>query len=66
MDIMQGKIYKYLGMTIDYYSQGKVIFSMVDYIGKIINDTPEDMKGESATPAVHHLLDIVEDANKLS
>ena len=53
-------------MTIDYSSPGKVIFSMIDYIGKMIEDIPEDMKGESAIPAAHHLFDIAEDAMKLS
>ena len=53
-------------MTIDYSSPGKVIFSMIDYIGKMLDDIPEDMKGESATPAVQHLFDIAEDATKLS
>ena len=39
---------------------------MIDYIGKILDDIPEDIKGESATPAAHHLFDIAEDATKLS
>ena len=32
----------------------------------MLGDIPEDMKGESATPAAHHLFDIAEDATKLS
>ena len=39
---------------------------MIEYIGKILDDIPEDMKGELATPAAHHLFYIVEDATKLS
>ena len=39
---------------------------MIDYIGKIIDNILEDMKGESAKPAAHHLFDIAEDATKLS
>ena len=39
---------------------------MIDYIGKIIDNIPENMKGGSATPAAHHLFDISEDATKLS
>ena len=58
MTITRGKVHKYLGMTIDYSSPGKVIFSMIDYIGKMIDDILEDMKGESALPAAHHLFDI--------
>ena len=32
----------------------------------MLDDIPEDMKGESATPAAHHIFDIAEDATKLS
>ena len=52
-------------MTIDYSSPGKLILSIIDYIGKMLGDIPEDMKGESATPAAHHLFDIEEDAKKI-
>ena len=45
MTIMRGKIHKYLGMTIDYYSPGKVIFYMVEYIRKMLDDIPEYTKG---------------------
>ena len=43
--ITRGKFYKYLGMTIDYSSPGKVIFPIIDYVGKILDSIPEDMKG---------------------
>ena len=36
MTIMRGKVHKYLDMTIDYSSLGKLIFSMIDYIGKFL------------------------------
>ena len=39
---------------------------MVDYIGKMIYEIPEYMRGEYATPATHHLFDIEEDASELS
>ena len=66
MTITRGKVHKYLGMTIDYSSPGKVKFLMIDYIGKLIGDIPEDTKGESATPAARLLFDIAEDETKLS
>ena len=66
MNITQGKIYKYLGMTIGYFSRGKLILYMVVYIGKILDDTPEDTEGESAKPSAHHIFDITEDATKIS
>ena len=58
MTITQGKVHKYLWMTIDYSSPGKVIFSMIKYIGKMLDNIPEYTKGESATPAAHDLFDI--------
>ena len=58
MTITRGKVHKYLGMTIDYSSPGKVILLMIDYIGKMLDAIPEYIKLESATPAAHHLFDI--------
>ena len=46
MTITQEKVHKYLGMNIDYFSPGKVIFLIIKYIGKMLEDIPEDMKGE--------------------
>ena len=66
MTITRGKVHKYLGVTIDYSSPGKVILLMINYIGKMLDDIPEYMKGESSTPAAHHLFDIAEDATKIS
>ena len=56
MNTTRGKVQKYLGMIIGYSLPGKVIFSMINYIGKMIDNIPEDMKGESSTPAAHHFL----------
>ena len=36
MTITRGKVHKYLGMTIDYSSPGKLILSMIDYIEKFL------------------------------
>ena len=36
MTITQGKVQKYLGMTIDYSLPGKVILSVIDYIEKYL------------------------------
>ena len=66
MSITRGKVRKYLGTTIDYSSPGKVIFSMINYTGKILDNITEYTKGESATPASHHIFDNAEDATKLS
>ena len=59
MTITRGKVHKYLGMAIDYSSPHKVILYMIDYIGKMLDDILEDMKGGSSTPASHHLFEIL-------
>ena len=64
--ITRGRIHKYLNMTIDYSSPVKVILSMVDCLVNMLDEIPEDMKRESATPATHHPFDITEDVTKLS
>ena len=66
MTITRGKVHKYLGRTIDYSLHGKLIFSMINYIGKMLDNIPEYTKTESDTPAANHLFDISEDTTKLS
>ena len=63
--ITRGKIYKYLRIIIDYSSPGKEILYVVEYIGNMIDEILEDMKGESATPFAHQLFDISVFATKL-
>ena len=58
-------MHKYLGININYYSPAKVILSIINYILNIIDNISKEMKGESATPAAHHLFDVAEDATKL-
>ena len=66
MTIIWGKIHKYLGMTINYSFTGKVNFFMVKFIGNMLENIPEDMKGVFSTPDGKHLLDTAEDTTKLS
>jgi hypothetical protein len=56
----RGPIHDYLGMTLDFSKKGKVKFTMIDYIKGILEDLPEDMDGEAATPAASHLFDVHE------
>ena len=44
MNITRGKVHKYLWMTIDYSLPGKLILSMINYIGKMLDDITEYMK----------------------
>ena len=47
----RGKIHEYLGMRINFSDTNKVMFTIYDYIYKLTDKLPEDMKGMSATPA---------------
>jgi hypothetical protein len=66
LTVNRGKVHEYLGMTIDYSIPRKVQFIMNDYIENLLDDAPEGMTGDAATPAVHHLFDVNEEAEKLS
>ena len=53
-------------MTIDYSVQGKVSFSMPQYIEDLLLEYPDSiMKGTSTTPAANHLFQTNENAEKL-
>jgi hypothetical protein len=54
----RGKVHDYLGMILDYSSDGKVIINMSEYIKSIIADFPEEISGFRATPAADHLFDV--------
>ena len=58
LTIMRGKVHEYLGMTLDYNINGKVQVKMFDYIENMLKELPEDMDGESATPAANHLFEV--------
>jgi hypothetical protein len=61
LTVTRGLMHDYLGMTIDYSYQGQVRFTMFDYIANMLDALPDNMKGESATPAGAHLFQINED-----
>jgi len=42
-----GKVHQYLGMTIDFSTPGKVIFSMFDYVQNMLDALPVDMSGKA-------------------
>ena len=57
MTITRGKIHKYLMITINYSYPGKVKFSMVECIRKMLENIPKDIKGKSSVLDGHHLFD---------
>ena len=60
-----GKVHEYLGMTIDWSVDRKVIFIMYDYLEDILAEAPEDFDGEDLTPAVSNLFQVDEACKKL-
>ena len=64
----RGKVHEYVGMTIDYSENGKVKFTMRDYLEDIIANMPERLKPTRfmVTPAGDHLFKVNEDAIKLN
>eukprot|EP00957_Ditylum_brightwellii_P013645 1028904-Ditylum_brightwellii.AAC.1 len=68
LSVKRGKVlYDYLGMKMDFSQPGKVIFSMIDYIERLITETLDDLlKGPSTTPAANHLYQVNEKADPLS
>ena len=64
--VNRGSVHDYLGMRINFSEPGKVIFSMKEYIEKLINEALEDlMKGASTSPAAHHLFNVDKNCEKL-
>jgi hypothetical protein len=66
LTVTRGKVHEYLGMTIDFSDPGKVVFSMIEYITKLLDDVPEELlKGSSTSPASNYLFNVNDDCTKL-
>ena len=61
----RGKVHEYLGMTLDYSTPGTVQFSMINYIKGMLEELPDDMAGEAATPAANHLFEVNESSAEM-
>ena len=56
--VTRGKKHVYLGMPLDYSTDGEVKVDMVDYVKEMVNEFPEELsKIKSAYPANGHLFD---------
>ena len=67
LTVTRGKVHEYLGMTIDYSEEGKVKFTMYDYIDDLLEELPPHMQGSAASPAAAHLFETnTEDPKLLS
>jgi Reverse transcriptase (RNA-dependent DNA polymerase) len=67
LSVNRGKVQDYLGMKIDFSNEGKVVFSMKEYIKGMLEECPEELlkAGAAKTPAASHLFEINEKATKL-
>jgi hypothetical protein len=63
--VTRRKVHDYLGMTLDYSVDGQCKVIMKDYVEATLEALPNDMDGEAATPAAHHLFEVNEDRDKL-
>jgi hypothetical protein len=61
----RGKIHDYLGMAIDYSEDGKVKFSMPDYVEGLLDEAPSKMDGVAMTPAGPNLFTVKMDTDVL-
>jgi hypothetical protein len=52
-------------MTLDFSDEGKVVFTMIDYILNLLDEAPEEFSGEAATPAANYLFEIDPESPKL-
>ena len=67
MNLNRGMIHEYLGMTLDYSTQGEVKITMYNYICDIVTDFKKyDPSNKNArTPEANHLFKVRDDQNKL-
>ena len=67
MKLNRGMIHEYLGMTLDYSTQGKVKIRMYNYICDIVTDFKqyEPSNKNSRTPAANHISKVRDDQKKL-
>ena len=53
-------------MKLDFSSQGKFVIDMEQYLGKILNDLPDDMNELATTPAADHMFKVRDNVPKLN
>jgi len=58
LNTYSGKVLDYLEITIDYRNNGKVKFSMQEYINILLEEVPFEMDGTAKTLATNHLFNV--------
>ena len=54
LTLNRGKVHQYLGMTIDFSTPGKVIFSMFDYVQNMLDSLPLDSSDTGITVFIQY------------
>ena len=65
MKASRGKKHTYLGMDLDFSTDGEVSLSMINYLEEIISSFSERISGGATTPAANHLFDVDDECEKL-
>ena len=65
LTVHTGTKHDYLGMTLDYSVDRKVIVDMTAYAKKLLDELPTSFRGTATTPAASHLFDVNENCEKL-
>jgi len=54
----RGKRHDYLGMVMDFSTQGSAEISLYEYVSEIIDGEPHDMEDNAPSPAANHLFTV--------
>jgi hypothetical protein len=54
----RGHKHDYLGINLNYSKPGAVLFNMIPYIKKILQEFPKKITGVASSPAANHLFKI--------
>ena len=67
LTVNHGKVLDYLNMKINYSKEGKVVFSMREYVKNLLEECPDELlkAGIATTPAANHISNINPKAVKL-
>ena len=58
MTVYRGKVHDYLGMDMDFSTARTLKIGIIQYIKKIPEDFPEEIKSAATTPAAEHLFNV--------
>ena len=64
--VQRGRIHEYLGMTLDFTKQGKVIILTTNYIDNMLDSLNANMDGVKTAPAVSYLFNVKNPMQSLS